>query len=386
MADKLNGILISEILADNAGGSAFDTDGDGTANKADEYIELQNSTGSAVSLVGYELWSEKEGLLYSFGSGATIAAGGTATVVAEYSGTPPSGYYDAGESNSVNWLPDGEGQKFDSIFLVDNATGDYIVLSYGNPPRTPTEPTGFPGTNLIGTGEQIDSSSPNGTAFTRDANGDMAEGSPSPGTPGVPCFVEGTLIDTPNGQVPVEALQPGDLVQTCDAAEQPLLGIRRVVLPSSLLARHPGLRSVRLPRAFVSADAPLVLSPNHRVLIQGGWADLLFGSAEVLVAAKYFRDHGASVLPDRGRPLVYIHLLLAEHHILRANGAWVESLFMGDLMSGDDAWFGEWSMQNDVRLEHIWHAQTARPVLRRFEADLLFEMTRAAPLRSKHAA
>ena len=81
MADKLNGIIISEILADNAGGSAIDTDNDGNTNKSDEFIELQNTTGSTISLDGYEIWSETNGLLYSFGSGDTIAPGDTATVV-----------------------------------------------------------------------------------------------------------------------------------------------------------------------------------------------------------------------------------------------------------------------------------------------------------------
>ena len=92
MADKLDGILISEVLADNAGGSAIDTDGDGNTNKSDEFIELQNATNSTISLDGFELWSEKNGLLYSFGPGDTIDPGGTATVVGNYTGTPPAGF------------------------------------------------------------------------------------------------------------------------------------------------------------------------------------------------------------------------------------------------------------------------------------------------------
>jgi hypothetical protein len=91
-----NGLFISEFLADNAGGGAFDTDGDGGANKADEFVEIQGFKNSAISLDGVELWSAKRGLLYQFGSGDNVAAGGTATVVGQYDGTPPSGFYDAG--------------------------------------------------------------------------------------------------------------------------------------------------------------------------------------------------------------------------------------------------------------------------------------------------
>ncbi|MGB4828605.1 MAG: choice-of-anchor L domain-containing protein, partial [Paracoccaceae bacterium] len=38
----------------------------------------------------------------------------------------------------------------------------------------------------------------------------------------VPCFVAGTLIRTPDGDVPVETLHPGDLVLTMDDGPQPL--------------------------------------------------------------------------------------------------------------------------------------------------------------------
>ncbi|WP_162798306.1 lamin tail domain-containing protein [Sulfitobacter sp. SK011] len=81
MADRLNDLIISEVLADNAGGAAIDTDGDGNTNKSDEFIELQNTSGSVLSLDGYEVWSQKNGLLYSFGATDTIAAHGTATIV-----------------------------------------------------------------------------------------------------------------------------------------------------------------------------------------------------------------------------------------------------------------------------------------------------------------
>ena len=56
MANFLNGVLfISEIMADNAGANAVDVDGDGVANKADEFVEIQNAGGGPVSLDGYML-------------------------------------------------------------------------------------------------------------------------------------------------------------------------------------------------------------------------------------------------------------------------------------------------------------------------------------------
>ncbi|MEO1309042.1 MAG: lamin tail domain-containing protein, partial [Pseudomonadota bacterium] len=105
MVDFLaNGLAIAEILADNAGGQAIDTDGDGGSNKADEYVEIQNGFGTTVSLDGIEIWSQKDGLLYAFPDGETLAPGETATVVGEYTGTPPAGFYDAGGSANTNFL------------------------------------------------------------------------------------------------------------------------------------------------------------------------------------------------------------------------------------------------------------------------------------------
>ncbi|MGJ5619755.1 Hint domain-containing protein [Sulfitobacter sp. MF3-043] len=373
MADKLDGLIISEILADNGGGSAFDTDGDGEANKADEFVEIQNTTNSAISLDGYEIWSEKAGQLYSFGPGDTIAAGGTATVVGEYIGTPPAGYYDSGASNSVNWLPDGEGQKFDSIFLVNSVTGEYVVLSYGVPPRTPTLPSGFPGTTRIGAGETIASNAPNGTAFSRDINGDFVESAPTPGAPGVPCFCPGTLIETVKGPVTVEKLRPGMLLRSLDSVFEPLLGIKRHVLPAARVFSDPTLLPVLLPAGSFGNSRPLMVSPNHRIMLRSLRVSMLFGGSEVLVAAKHLLPHGATRVPFEGRPQSYYHLLFKDHVILQANGLWTESLFLGDVIDQDESARCDWDFVPGTAPSSIKHAYAARPILRRYEAHVLLE-------------
>ncbi|WP_224823662.1 Hint domain-containing protein [Cognatishimia sp. MH4019] len=199
MANFLNGVLfISEIMADNAGANAVDVDGDGVANKADEFVEIQNASGSAVSLAGYEVWSATEGLLYSFGPTDAIPAGGTATIIGEHVGTPPAGVFEATNNNSVNFLPDGEGTQNDTIFLVDTSSGEYVAVAYGDPPN-PSLPSGFPGTTDVGT-ETINTSVVNGTSIQRDGNGDLTEGSPTANAAGetgaVPDgYVSGTAGD-----------------------------------------------------------------------------------------------------------------------------------------------------------------------------------------------
>lgn len=367
MADKLNGILISEILADNAGGGAVDTDGDGATNKADEFIELQNATGTTVSLDGYQLWSDKGGLLYSFGPSDTIAPGGTATVVGNYTGTPPAGFYSAGVSESTNWLPDGEGPKFETIYLVDTATGEFIRISYGNPPQPPAPPTGFPGTTLVGAGEAIDSNAPNATSILRDANGDLIEGTPTPGTPGVPCFLAGTRIATEAGFIAVENIAPGMRVMTIDQGLQPVRGIRAVRVNAFMQLRAPTICPVTFPAGTFGDHDTLTVSPAHRIILRGSAVHLLSGGTEAFAAAAQCIGFGGIRQAGPGGPFTYVHLLLDDHQVIQANGLWAESLFLGDLVHPMLAEAAGWQFDPGIDPADLHHARIARPMLNRHE-------------------
>lgn len=63
---------------------------------------------------------------------------------------------------------------------------------------------------------------------------------------GVACFCAGTLIETPDGPVPVESLVPGDLVITRDHGPQPLRWIGGTRLSMLQLLRAPHLRPIRI--------------------------------------------------------------------------------------------------------------------------------------------
>lgn len=373
LADKLSsGVFISEILADNAGGSAVDVDGDGRANKADEFIEIQNTSGNTISLDGYEIWSDKGGLLYAFEDGETLASGDTATVLGEYTGPPPAGFYGAGTNNSVNWLPDGEGQKFETIYLVDTISGEFVALSYGNPPRAPTPPSGFPsGVTQVGSGESIDSNAPNGSAFARDGNGTLVETTPTPGTPDIPCFFAGTRISTPFGPRRVDALRPGDLVNSRDHGLVPIQAISVSHLSTRDLVLNPELRPVLFARGAVGNARPMALSAQHRVLVCDDAAQLLFGDRETLVAARHFIGREGVELCDTLAPVTYIHLLFERHEVIKSDGCWTESLFLGDVADRLIREPQNWLAAQGLNLRTMHHTHTARPVLRQFEAKLL---------------
>ena len=385
MADFLNGIFISEILADNAGGQAVDVDGDGNTNKADEFIELGNASGAPTSLDGYELWSETNGLLFAFDADDVLNAGGTATVVGNYAGGDSGEFYDAGLAENGNFIPDGEGNKFDSIFLVDTNTGEYIVLSYGNPPRAPTLPNGFTGTTQVGTGESIDSNAPNGTAFARDANGNLIETTPDPGTPGVACFTQGAMILPRHGERPVETLQPGDSLPTYDSGMQVLVGVCAQHIPASALLRAPTLRPLRVAGAALGLSGDILLSPAHCLLFQSPKAEMLFASREVLVRARHLETvgHARSELPRGG--VTYHHLLFARHELVLADGFWSETYLNTGTGADDIAAGADWQTNGDQPLRSVPHARAARRILRSYEADVLMDGT-APAIRSARPA
>lgn len=135
----------------------------------------------------------------------------------------------------------------------------------------------------------------------------------------VACFTEGTRIAVPGGQVVVECLQPGDLVCTRDHGAQALRWVGRRSLPARGADAPVEIRSGTL-----GAHDTLRVSPNHRVLIEGARAEVLFGEAEVLVKAKHLVD-GLAVRQVEGDEVTYLHLLFDRHEVVMANGLAVES-------------------------------------------------------------
>lgn len=139
----------------------------------------------------------------------------------------------------------------------------------------------------------------------------------------VPCFVAGTRIATPHGPVFVEDLRCGDLVLTRDDGAQPLrwVGRRRV-------AAKGAFAPISFAAGALGAHGALCLSPEHRVLVQGSMAEMLFGAAEVLVAAKHLVND-LTIRPMPGGEVEYLHLLFDRHQVIWADGLAAESLFLG---------------------------------------------------------
>ena len=139
----------------------------------------------------------------------------------------------------------------------------------------------------------------------------------------VPCFVTGTLIATPEGERRVEALQPGDLVYTKDNGPQPLrwIGTRQVAAEGSFAP-------IRIAADTFGAHRELLVSPLHRILIRDSLAEILFGEAEVLVAAKDLVND-RSVRRVEGGMVEYVHIMFDQHEVVFSEGLATESFLPG---------------------------------------------------------
>ncbi|MBD9526531.1 Hint domain-containing protein [Paracoccus sp. PAR01] len=149
---------------------------------------------------------------------------------------------------------------------------------------------------------------------------------------GAPCFTRGTLIRTPQGDVAIEQLAPGDLVLTRDRGAQPVRWIGSTRLGAAALAALPHLRPIRIAAGALAEGLPnsdLLVSPQHRVLVRSRIAQRMFCADEVLVAARQLLDVPGITVADDVPEVEYIHMLFEQHEVVISNGAQTESLYPG---------------------------------------------------------
>jgi hypothetical protein len=152
----------------------------------------------------------------------------------------------------------------------------------------------------------------------------------------IPCFTPGTLILTDRGEVAVEQLRVGDLVVTRDGGPQRVRWIGRKDLSLAHLVVNPALRPVLIPQGALGAGLPardMRVSPQHRVLVEGPRAEMLFGEPEVLVAAAHLVGHGG-IRQDLTPGVSYIHIMFDAHEIVCSDGLWSESFQPASRMVG----------------------------------------------------
>lgn len=143
------------------------------------------------------------------------------------------------------------------------------------------------------------------------------------------CFASGTAIRTPNGDMPVEMIQPGDRVLDWFDQEHEVLWCRgkRLRLPNA--ADYDKWRPVRIAAGAFGAGKPHVdtwVSQQHRIYLEGLRVTLFCGEKAALAPAKLLINGHTVSLDRERREVEYWHILCRTHVILAANGMPAESL------------------------------------------------------------
>lgn len=237
------------------------------------------------------------------------------------------------------------GQAF-VLKLVANDAGDFLLQGSAPPYGSPF---GNGSTFVVNSG-----SDPTGSGRSVAAL--------SPSNNYVACFVRGTRILTPAGQVLVETLAIGDLVTTIDGSVLPVKWIGRRSYDGKFIALNVRILPVLVQAGALSDGIPqrdLQLSPKHALLIDG-----LLMPSEALV-------NGVSIRQlDSVDTVHYFHVELQEHAVLLAEGAPAESFIENQSRS---------AFQNAAEFEALYphDLATVTPCAERWESGEPVEAARA---------
>jgi len=131
------------------------------------------------------------------------------------------------------------------------------------------------------------------------------------------CFMAGTMIRTPGGEVAVEALKRGDLVVTTDGIVKPVAWLGRQTI-HTVFADPVRVWPIRIKAGAIAENVPsrdLMLSPDHAILIEGA---LIHAGALV---------NGVSIVRETTVPRVftYYHVELDDHSLVLAENVPAET-------------------------------------------------------------
>jgi hypothetical protein len=135
----------------------------------------------------------------------------------------------------------------------------------------------------------------------------------------VVCFLRGTRILTPGGEVPVEDLASGDCVVTVSGAERPIKWIGRRGYITRLVSQHArdNVLPIRFARGSLGDALPkreLYVSPEHAMCLDG-----------VLIRARHLVNGASIAYCDSFSKIEYFHIELPTHDVIYAEGAASES-------------------------------------------------------------
>ncbi|MEL7259302.1 MAG: Hint domain-containing protein [Pseudomonadota bacterium] len=184
----------------------------------------------------------------------------------------------------------------------------------------------------------------------------------------ITCFGADTRILTENGETTIDTLCVGDRVWTLDKGFQPVRWIGHTEVTA-----EGSFAPVVIPQGAIGNSRELVVSQEHRLYMQAPEAELLFGTRDVLLAAKHLCGK-FGIRIRTGGTVTYVHMMFDRHQIVQSEGALSESFFLSrQSLSAVDADQRRelLSLFPSLTSQMARFGETAAPTLKRHEAALL---------------
>ncbi len=159
------------------------------------------------------------------------------------------------------------------------------------------------------------------------------------------CFLPGTMIATPDGEIAVEALKTGGMVSTLRGGARPVkwIGNGKVLAPRG---QRGSATPVIVRQGALEDNVPsrdLHVTKAHALYFDG-----------VFIPVEFLVNHSTIVWDDRGQEVTVYHVELDSHDVIFANGAATETF-------RDDG--NRWMFQNGFRAPDNAGSQPCAPVL-----------------------
>lgn len=286
----------------------------------------------------------------------TISGTGT-----QISVTTPNAIITNADTNDVDDTTKGIENKYIGSVVVDGVKGylvqdtsnsKYYVFLVSKPASTSGTQTVDPSTN---------NSDTNKANWNATAGNDAA------------CFMAGTLVRTPQGEVAVETLKTGDLVSLADGGEAPVSWMGRHTV-STHFADKLRVLPIRIKANALDDGVPardLLLSPDHALLVDG-----------VLIQAGALVN-GVTITRETQVPetFTYYHVETASHALILAENTPAETFVDNVDRFRFDNWEEHQTLDGDAagipEMDHP-RAKSARQVPQKTRTRLAARLNEAA--------
>lgn len=266
---------------------------------------------------------------YYGGAGDDIFDANVGNVSAFYGGAGTNTFYGGTSLSYTNEFYGGDNnatyyaEQAQSLKIDDNGTGGTVYFDHALSFYTRYVDTSTYEMTFTGLGQTVETLKVETFAFANGSGGYTTYTYDQ-----LACFLAGTLIRTPDGEVAVEALQAGDLVMTTSGVAKPVLWVGRRAVETR--HAHPLTDTpIRIQAHALGLNMPvrdLYVSPDHAFLIDG-----------VLVQAGALVN-GVTIARQRDLPetFTYFHVELEAHDFLYAEGLPAETYLDNGERAGFD--------------------------------------------------